>query len=176
MGHSRGSRFPRRSARSTSWELGPSEVNGGFTLSGAALWAGTVTTSLPKSTLIRLRGLVRVTLLTAGSAGDGFFGAYGIGLFTKEAVAIGVTAVPTPLSDENWDGWIWHSYWDVRSTTATIADGVNAGGVVKDVDIDSKAMRIWTDEYTLLGVSEAVESGVATCEIQGSSRALIKLS
>ena len=46
-------------------------------------------------------------LSAATSALDGFNGAFGIGLVTRQALAVGVSAVPTPLDEEDWDGWLY---------------------------------------------------------------------
>ena len=80
-------------------------------------------------------------LLTAAAAGDGFFGAVGIGIVTNQAFVAGVTSMPEPFDEVNWDGWMWHFFFDIRSVTATIGDGVNAASVSQLLTIDSKAMR-----------------------------------
>jgi len=176
VARARGHQFQRTARRLTAWGLGPEEVDGAHSSSAASLWSSTVTLSASdNATIVRIRGLIKVTQLTATAAGDGFFGAVGIGIATSAAIAIGVTAVPTPLTEEDWEGWMWHSYFDVRATTATIADGVNAAGVVANLVIDTKAMRKFSSEMTLYGATEVVESGTALLELQGSTRALFKL-
>ena len=170
------SRFPSRSARrATAWSQGPADVGGGASASGSSLWSASVTPAVEGLTLIRTRGIFSVTQATAGVALDGFFGAIGIQMITAEAAAIGITAIPTPLDDENWDGWLFHQYFDVRSATATFADGVNSGGVFARIEIDSKAMRKFPGGSVLVGVTEVVESGTATIETHGSTRMLFKL-
>ena len=171
----RGSRSPTR--RMTGWGFGPSAVDLFLTASAKVLWStGVVLSVEEKATLVRLRGLVTFTLESFGSLGDGFFGAVGFALVTDQAFAIGTTAVPGPLAEVDWDGWLFHSFFDVRSVTATEADGFNAVGCVFRMPIDSKAMRIWEDGMTLVGVIEAQESGTATAEVQGETRTLVKLS
>jgi len=161
----------------TAWDQGPEEVNGSHTANGSAIWSsGRVLATEEKVTLIRLRGLVTITILASASVGDGFFGAFGIGLVSSAAFTAGVAAVPTPITEIAWPGWMWHEFFDVRTSTATIADGVNAVGVVSRIQIDSKAMRKWGSDQTLMGITEVVESGVAQIETQASVRMLVKLS
>ena len=177
MAHARGGRFQRTSGvrRETAWTIGPQEVDGSHSSTSTSLWSGTVVPAIDGLTIIRIRGFVRALLQTATAAGDGFFGAFGIGIATDAAIAVGVTAVPTPLTEEQWDGWLWHSYFDVRSVTATIADGVNAAGATVAFEIDSKAMRKFPTNMTLYGATEVVESGTALVELQGQTRMLVKL-
>jgi len=78
------------------------------------------------------------------------------------------------LSDSNWDSWMWHSFFDVRSITGTIADGVNAAGVDQRVEIDSKAMRKWDPADIMVLMTEFVESGNATVKVNADSRILVK--
>ena len=176
MAHRRG--FPQASRkRKTAWGVGPQEVDRTLTSSTSVLWsAGIVLSSAaPEATIVRIRGIMTATLEVVGAIGDGFFGAIGMGLVTSAAFAAGVGSVPTPITEEDWDGWMFHSYFDVRAVTATIADGVNAVGVVARIPIDTKAMRIFREEMTLVGVTEVVESGAANVEMQGQTRVLLKL-
>ena len=113
--------------------------------------------------------------MTAAAAGDGFFGAVGLGKVSEQAAGVGVTAVPSPMDEENWDGWLWHSYFDIRAITATIADGVNAGIAYQRLVIDSKAMRKVDSADVIVGAISVVESGTATMEMNADSRQLIKV-
>ncbi len=175
MARSRGRQFQRSGARrSTSWETGPDLVDGGFTVSASALWTTVAAPVTDGLTVIRTRGFFRAILGAAGAIGDGFFGAVGFGITTDEAIAIGITALPTPLSNEAWDGWFYHRYFDVRAVTATIADGVNAAAAAVEFEIDSKAMRKLPLGMTMFAVTQVVESGTAVLEVQGSSRVLVK--
>jgi len=164
-----------RSKRLTSWEVGPEQVDGIHTASDQQIWSATVVNAGNIVTIVRLRGFVAMYQQVSSTAGTGFFGAHGIGLVSNEAVAVGATAVPGPLSEDDWDGWLWHSYFDVRAITGTIADGVNSASVVQRTVIDSKAMRKFDPAMTLIGVTEVVESNAGTLEVQGSSRMLIKV-
>ncbi len=166
-------RGPRRK---TVWAVGPQEVDRNVTSSTSVLWsAGVILTDQSEVTIVRIRGIITATLITVAATGDGFFGAYGIGLVTTSAAQAGIASIPTPLTEESWDGWMWHTYFDVRSSTATIADGVNAFGAVSRTIIDTKAMRKFTNDMTLVGVTEVVESGASNVEFQGQARMLVKL-
>ena len=176
MARSRGFRSIPRSKRLTEWVPGPEDVDGNFTASTQALWSAGVQ-GMPGGplTIIRTRGLFAAYLIATTTVGTGFFGAAGIGIVSNEAFAVGASAVPGPLSEDDWDGWLWHHHFDVRAITGTIADGVNAVSMVERIVIDSKAMRKWdSDSETLVGVTEVVESVAGTLEVQASTRLLIK--
>ena len=164
--------YPARSRRIRDWGVGPRAGDEAVGASGKLLWTeGSV--SGTNCTIIRTRGLVTVLLKTAAAAGDGFFGAHGIYMMTEDAFAVGVTAALDPLSDASSDMWLWHSYFDVRAVTATIADGVNATSAFSRVIIDSKAMRKDFDpDRVMVGVSGFTESGTATCDVNADSRQL----
>ena len=175
MAHSRGFRARTTPRRATAWDQGPQEVDRVHSASEVKIWSSTVVPAISGLTVIRVRGYITATLLTAAAAGDGFFGAFGLAIVTTAAATAGVSAVPTPITEDDWDGWFWHQYFDVRATTATIADGVNAAGARFAKDIDSKAMRKFPDEMTMIGVSEVIESGAASVEVQSQTRVLVKL-
>ena len=168
------SRSTQRSKRLTEWILGPSSVDGAFSASGKALWSFGAFGDRPV-TIVRIRGHMSLYMIASSTVGTGFFGALGIGLVSDEAFAAGVASIPGPLVSADWDGWIWHNFFDVRAITGTIADGANADSVVARIEIDSKAMRRWDAEsMTLVGVTEVVESIAGQLETQGDSRVLIK--
>jgi len=115
-----------------------------------------------------------VILTAATAAGDGFLGAVGIGVVNENAFTVGgTTSVPTPVTDMDWDGWMWHQFFDLRTNVAGVGDGQS--GISIGFDIDSKAMRILGDEMILMGCTEVVESGTATMEVSADSRILAKL-
>ena len=76
-------------------------------------------------------------LTAATSIADGFHGAFGVGLVTSAAAAAGVGSIPTPVTEQGWDGWILHQYFHVHRGAAAFGD--NAG--VARFILDSKAMR-----------------------------------
>ena len=166
--------FQPRSRRTVDWGIGPSTIGASTSVFGNLLWA-TGTSPTQNLTVVRTRGLVTVTLTAAASAGDGFKGAHGIFMMTDASFAIGVTAAMSPLTESNSDMWLWHSFFDVWSVTATLSDGVNAVGAVHRIVIDSKAMRKDFDPTrVMVGVTEFVESGTATAEVTAETRQLFK--
>jgi len=176
VAHSRGFTRGRTQSvrRSTEWNIGVEEVDGSRSATGSELWSGSAVPAAGGLTVGRIRGWCGLTLLSAAAAGDGFFGAIGIGIVTTAAHTAGSGSVPTPLTEEAWDGWMFHRYFDLRAITATIADGVNAFAAKVQIEIDTKAMRKLPLDMTLFGVTEVVESGTATMEIQADRLANVR--
>ena len=123
-------------------------------------------------TIVRLRGYFSARLTAAASISDGFFGAFGIGKATLAAFTAGVGAVPTPITEEAWDGWIYHEYFSVLSQTTTVLE--DTSWLVRQ--IDSKAMRKLTIEDVIYVVFEMSEVGTATMALNMNSRVLLKLA
>ena len=104
-------------------------------------------------TVVRIRGTASMWLTgVAGADGDGYRGASGLCKITEEQVAVGITAIPLPFDDDGWDGWMWHSYWDIHTSD------ISAGDVdhpTVDLVIDTKAMRkIAESESIALGPTD----------------------
>ena len=171
----RGSRVARRQ---TAWQQGPESVGAAITSTSAALWSATGASmaSGREVTIVRTRGWMHAVMNISDTAQGGFRGACGIGIATIEAIAAGVAAVKHPLGDIEWDGWLWHSVFDVRTITSTIADGSNAAAVSQRVEIDSKAMRKISDEEVMFGVVEVVEVGISSMQLWANTRVLVKLA
>jgi len=130
--------------------------------------------------MVRLRGDLMLYLSLVSAADDGFAGAFGIGLCTNDAFAIGVTAVPTPIAQEDWDGWLFHQYYAVKGPTVGTTTANNIGGVFSTsaafrVAVDSKAMRKIPENTTVYAAMENVEVGTAALEVAFNSRVLVKL-
>ena len=188
MAHSRGSgtrRFPAR--RKTSWEIGAQTgVDGAstnITSSGATLAGGGAAATLDGLTLVRTRGDLNLFITTSNGVGNGFHGAFGIGIGNENAFAAGAASLLTPLTDEEWDGWIYHRYFGVFSggtiaaaTAAQQADQVNAVSGALHIEVDSKAMRKLTQQDTIYAMLEVVELGTCSMEWAFNSRSLIKLA
>ncbi len=96
------------------------------------------------------------------------------GLTSPHGLRTATTVPPGPLTDAHWDSWIWHSFFDVRALTTTLADGVNAQAASVRLPVDSKAMRKWDPAETLVGMFEVVESGTAIITVSGDTRILLK--
>ena len=166
----------RSQRRKTVWSVGPNAVAVAFSATGSAIWPIGVAPTTPGLTHIRLRGSAVARLTAAGGIGNGFTGAIGVGVATASAFTVGVTALPTPLTDDFWDGWLWHMYFQILAVTATVSDGVNAVANVLRVEIDSKAMRKIPDaEFVTFGAIEVIEVGTSTMAFDARTRSLVKL-
>ena len=173
----RGFQLRTRSRRSTAWSVGPNSSDQFITATGPTIWSNGVALSIEvEATIVRLRGYAEFTLEAVGSLGDGFSGAIGFGIVSQAAFAVGATAVPTPTTESEWPGWLYHRFFGARSVTATIADGANAVGAVHRIEIDSKAMRKIGIDELIMGVVEVTEQGTATMEMHGNTRMLLKLT
>ena len=167
-----------RDKRLTSWEPGPNDTGNTLAASGARLWTNGVvlTTGVTNTTIVRMRGVFHAICDTVAAGNDGYIGAIGIGIVSTAAFAAGIASVPTPLDEVTWEGWLYHRFFDVRSVTATIADGANAAAITQTFEIDSKAMRKFTSDQTLMGVIDVVETGTSTVSYTADTRMLVKLS
>ena len=125
-------------------------------------------------TVIRIRGRFDAFLVSYTSAGDGFQGAVGIGLATLAAVTAGAASVPTPITEQSFDGWLWHSYFGVHGALA--AGSTSTGDThAFSLEIDSKVMRKVGDEVAIYAILEVVEIGTAVANFFLDSRMLVKL-
>ena len=174
MARSRGlSRGNARSRRKTSWDGGPGGTPTGLISSSVSsiLGAGAVADE-DGMTLVRVRGECSLMLASAASDGDGFIGALGIGIVTSEAFAIGITAMPTPLIDDDWNGWLWHQFFSVR---VPVAAGIGSQSSEVRYVVDSKAMRKLRLGDVIFFAQESSEIGVATMHMMADTRVLVKL-
>ena len=169
--------FPRVGNRSTrrltSWEAG---VGGGAPITESATVTRFLGSALAFSqdglTLVRTRGLFSANLTAASAAANGYHGAVGIGLATAAAVAVGITAVPTPITEQGWDGWIW---WSPIFAYSGRADEVEGGSGTNSLVIDTKGMRKIKEEDSLYAAIEITEVGAASLFISLDCRMLFKL-
>ena len=176
----RSSRFPlrnRTARRKSTWVIGPIAADALSAVATPVLWS-TGTQALQSGlTIVRFRGQILFSLKTTNQTAGGFVGAVGIGIANENAFNAGIGSVMTPVSDIDWDGWLYHQIFTVLSNTATIADGANAVGVSMRMEIDSKAMRKINEGDILFGAIEAnLEAGAATLQVNAMTRFLVKLS
>jgi len=171
-----GQSLTRSPRRKTAWGVGPSSDNLVITSTTSALWTqGVVLNLSDAATLVRTRGEYLLRLTTSAAITDGFLVGLGIGVVTSAAFNAGVASVPTPITEESWDGWLWHKFVNLFPVTTTIADGANALAVAARGEIDSKAMRKINQDMTVFGAIETIEVGVATVRFGVDSRLLLKL-
>ena len=172
-GFSQGRR-PPANRRVTTWGNGPggSAVTQFATDVSTILGSGVILTVEDRATIVRVRGNLQAYLRSATGADDGYHCALGIGLVSSDAFGIGVTAVPNPLDDVDWPGWLYHRYFDVHGSAAFAADD-SAGKL--SFEVDSKAMRKWGANETLMANLQVVEEVGSTLSVWFDSRVLVKL-
>ena len=178
MARFRGSRFPRStqgSRRQTSWNEGVFGVTPVLSGTGPSMVATGQQATEDGLTLIRVRGHVTIDVTAVPLLSANFFRlAMGLCIVSENAAGVGITAVPQPLTDIGWDGWLWHWTGIAGVVPGTVRSTV--GGVVS-VEVDSKAMRKFKLSDILVGVIEVVETGDAgTIITQWQTRILAKLS
>ena len=168
--------FPQvrtRSRRLTTWDEG---VGGGAPVVESATITRFLGSALQFSvdglTLVRTRGQFMANLGSGSAASSGFFGAVGIGLATAAAVAVGITAVPTPITEQGWDGWIW---WMPVYCFAGRADEVSGPLGGQRTEIDTKGMRKITEDDALYAALEVTEVGASSLNVALDCRMLFKL-
>ena len=173
QGRSRGS-FPAR--RKRSWEVGPGSGTGllNTTASGSLILGSGSQTTSDDLTVARIRGQFSYWINQAAATGDGYVGAFGIGKVEANAFAVGVTAVPTPVTDPEWDGWM---FWHPISAIATVdAETLSITGRVgaQWVPVDTKAMRKMDLGDVIYAVVEVTEvAGASTLVMAMDSRMLV---
>ena len=180
MARSRGSRlgFPQRTARRRSgWAFGPGGTTQQTSTTGSSVILGAyVTPTVDGLTVVRIRGDLMLYLSATTGAVDGFLGAVGIGLSTEAALDVGVGSVPTPITEEDWDGWLYHRYFSVRGPGAAVPTiGIDMTSTFREA-VDTKAMRKLNEESGLYFAVEMVLTGTATLRMQFNSRMLLKLA
>ena len=160
--------------RKRAWSGGPQQASlPSITANGATLWSVGAQAST-ELTLVRVRGSLGYWLETVTTIGDGFLNvAHGICVVSENAAGIGVTAVPHPLADIGWGGWLWHE------TTGpviglSVTESENTGEISQGrIQIDSKAMRKNKATDFIIGVTEVqLEVGAATFQFMADTRVL----
>jgi len=173
---SRRGSFPVRTVRrQTGWGLGPGGTSV-LTLSGTGssfLGSVVVLALEEKATLVRTRGELDVYLRTSDGVASGLQGAIGVAKATTAAVAAGIASVPTPITEADWDGWL---FWHPISVHTMDGDTGAGPPMSQRLEVDSKAMRKWTQEETMYAAIEVVEIGAVTADVFFDSRMLVKLS
>jgi len=164
----RGGGSPTR--RKTSWAAGPGGT-GLLSLSASVttLVGAFVTPSEVGLTIARIWGRLTGILISGTTGGDGFQGAFGIGVATAAAVNVGITAIPTPLTEQGSENWL---YW---TTFSAHRSNITSDTALVDIDVDTKAMRKFPGEMALYAALEVIEIGTATMSVFFDSRVLFFL-
>ena len=147
-----------------------------LTAAGASLWSTGQSAVADGQTVARIRGEVTLGLESVASAMDGYQSyAVGIGIVTASAFAVGVTAVPSPLTEIEWEGWMWiHSGAALFRQSAAETESSPSSFV--RIPIDTKAMRKIHSDEILIGVTElGTEVGSASLEYSARTRVLLLL-
>jgi len=167
----RSGRMSGGSRRRTGWSAGPKENDSppSAAVSTTALWQTGSLALADGLTVARIRGNFAAWLVVAATAGDGFLGAIGILNVTNEAFTAGVASVPSPMDDEDYDGWMFHRYFNLFSPSTS---PIGNGGSYVTFPIDTKAMRKTTEGDVLVGVIQVIEAGNATIEWSARTRVL----
>ncbi len=100
-----------------------------------------------------------------------YLAAIGFAVVTSQALAIGVTAVPTPFTDQVSDAFF---VWGQLGGTIDVATAVGKTELGKDMQIDSKAMRKVDDGFDVAISVETAPIGEGA-DVVKSGRMLIKL-
>ena len=179
---------PRSVRRKTAWSVGPETGTSGspqtITAAGGLL-ANTATSPLVSGlTMVRTRGEMTLHLVTGSAVGAGFHGAFGIAVATLAAVTAGVASVPTPLTEEDWDGWLYHRYFSIMApgpiataNVSTEVTGIAGVSAALRFEIDSKAMRKIEDpSWAVYAAIDTVKIGTADMRWSFNSRILVKLA
>jgi len=114
-------------------------------------------------TIRRTRGLISVTS-DQDTILEEINGAVGMVVVSDAAAAVGIAALPTPVTDASDDGWfVWIPF--SQTTVGTNATAVAAG--LADVSVrypyDSKAMRRVEEGSTIVVIAELASSN--GCEV-----------
>ena len=123
---------------------------------------------MEKPTVVRTRGQVGIRPNVVSADLD-VVGALGLGIVSAQAFGIGITAVPGPFTDADWDGWfVWRSFSYRFEATAGVDVAIDWG-----FEVDSKAMRKVADNEVVVVVAE---SQVGAFQISPPLRLLFKLA
>jgi len=124
-------------------------------------------------TLARIRGAFSFNM-ESGGTGERMTGAFGIGIVTASAFAIGITAMPAPIDDQDWDGWLFWRPVQIQAV-ATLAEDQAFGSTRSEFEVDTRAMRKMQNDDTIYGALQVVENGTVVANAFFDSRALFLL-
>jgi len=163
-----------RNVRETLW-VGVDTVLSTLAASGVALQtqSNAALLSLAPFTITRFRGYMFLRS-DQFAASESYGGAWGMAVVTEQAAAIGVTAVPTPITDDFSDSWV---AYQKMLNFIHFGDGTGTQIYGQMVEVDSRAMRKVEDGFAIITV---VENEVGTVSTDGvvvgaGGRLLLKL-
>ncbi len=163
-----------RQSRLTQWlEFPP--IRSSFSITGAALFftLTDVEKALRPFTIVRTRILVGI-VSDQSIASEVQIGAVGMAVVSDQAEAIGITAVPTPITDMASDLWFVHQLL-FNEFTFLDATGFQDQSM-RQYAIDSKAMRKVQDgEDVILSAESSSSAGTGGFTLAIGGRILVKL-
>ena len=165
-----GRSFHRGPRRAMDWGASAPLTGYVAVAASSAVLLQTFTPILGGETVIRTRGVVSIQSDQI-VATEVQLGAYGIAIVTAQAVSVGITAIPHPVTDAAWGGWFFHTYF-ANSMKFGTAVGIQYDRAT-NFEIDSKAMRKVDEDERLVAVVE--NSSGAGMEIWDSFRLLSKV-
>ncbi len=122
-------------------------------------------------TIVRVRGLLYIATDQVANT-EGQFASWGMTVVTEQASAIGITAIPTPVTEPESDWFVFESV-AARVMVASAISMFSAGNAVQ---IDSKAMRKVDVGQDVVAVVEVPASDISEgVEFTSQFRMLIKL-
>ncbi len=177
-GFSHRTRAPRRQ---TDWGFGVGGHARTVVASTTPQFLGTAIQPLVEGlTVIRMRGELLIQLSTVTAARDGLAGAVGIGMVEDPAFTAGIASVPTPITEESAENWLWYTPFSVMlgqiGTAAATGLGAGTASSMFRMTIDSKAMRKFPSTMLLYAAIEVgTEIGTAVADVWLDTRILFKL-
>ncbi len=161
---------PGRKIDFKQWDFLPA-LSQNVTANATFLAAGFLSFLAP-ATILRIRGVIRVSFRLSGLTGDDACSlVFGMAVFSTDAVTLGPTALPDPAAEAEYP-WIW---WTDIEMFAPEMSNVTSPGETQHVIVDSKAMRKVKPGETLAIVGQYVDiTGAPSMNIQvGRLRTLI---
>ena len=169
-------RFQSPARRQTTWAVGPGGTTNTPISADSAAFVGAGIISLTDGqTIVRLRGQLAISISTATAVLDGFRGAFGIGVVSLPAFTAGIASVPTPLTEQDDDNWLYHQYFSVIAGSSAGETWANSGSASFRTEVDSKAMRKLGIDKVIYSAIEVVETGTSDLDVSFDSRVLVKL-
>ncbi len=160
------------SNRRTQWTAS-ADIAGYTTLAAAASVLDQTLSNAVQTTVMRTRGSISVLsdqIITSEEP----FGAIGMCIVSDQAAAVGISSIPTPMTEAESDLWFVHEFFYAPVTFVT---AVGMGDISQTFHFDSKAMRKVAPNETIFGsVSAETEVGAATLAFVADTRMLVKLS
>ena len=174
-GHSSGT---SRARRPFGWEEGPGGTRFDLAASAVTILTSALAVFEDGLTLTRLRGSLTYAMQSFVNVEDRWTGAFGIGIATSAAVTAGAAAVPTPIAEQGWDGWLfWHAIYVEGTADAEVTAMGQQFLMGERIIVDSKAQRKLRADESIYAAVE-IAAGGTPGPLVGffDSRVLVKLT